>query len=233
MQWQLRKGPSQRGFTLIEALVVVAILGVILLLGLPSLFNYIRRAKVEGTIQGVANLMRLARFEAIKQGVPVVVRADYGQGLVSAYVDRNNNQTFDPTAGVNPRATDREIGRIALANGVFFWGVQGTPIPVTPAISPGPANAAPKGASVVAGFTPDPGGGPSLAVFDPTGTIRANGSFEFGDGRGNFIEVGVSPTATARVSLWKWNRADSVYYQRGNAAPGGGTDSGKTTWEWY
>lgn len=225
MQWLVRKGPSQRGFTLIEALVVVAILGVILLLGLPSLFNYIRRAKVEGTIQGVANLMRLARFEAIKEGVPVVVRLDYGQGLVTAFVDRNSNLSFDPTAGANPRATDREIGRVPLASGVFFWGQ---------------ADAAPKGANVVAGFTTDPGAGPSLAVFDPSGSLRPPNppvpfsSFEFGDGRGNFVQVRVNPPSTARVSLWKWNRAASLYYERGNTAPGsGGTASGKTLWEWY
>jgi len=226
MQWQLRKGPSQRGFTLIEALVVVAIMGVILLLGLPSLFNYIRRAKVEGTVQGVANLMRLARLEAIKQGVPVVVRADFGQNLVTAFVDRNSNLTFDPTAGANPRATDREIGRVPLANGVFFWGFQDPS---------GPADAAPKGANVVTGFNADPGGGglPNVAVFDSSGAIRNPGNLEFGDGRGNFVEVRVSPQATARVSLWKWNRAASTYYQRGNVAPVGGTVSGKTTWEWY
>jgi prepilin-type N-terminal cleavage/methylation domain-containing protein len=225
MQWLVRKGTSQRGFTLIEALVVVAILGIILLLGLPSLFNYIRRAKVEGTVQGVANLMRLSRLEAIKDGVPVVVRPDYDQNAVIAFVDRNSNQIFDPTAATNPRATDREIGRIPLANGVFFWGK---------------ADAAAKGTNVVSGFTTDPNGGANLAVFDPSGSLRPPiptvpfSSFEFGDGRGNFVQVRINPPSTARVSLWKWNRAASLYYQRGNTAAGSnGTASGKTTWEWY
>jgi prepilin-type N-terminal cleavage/methylation domain-containing protein len=228
MRLQAWKRPSRRGFTLIEVLVVLALMGIILLIGLPSLFNYIRRSKVEGSLQGISSLIRLARLEAIKQGVPVVVRADYAQDTVTAFVDRNSNLAFDPTAGANPRATDREIGRVPLANGVFFWGLRDPS---------GPADATREGSNAVSGFTADPGSStlPGLAVFDPNGTIRNLGRFEISDGRGNFVEVRVEPQSTARVSLWKWNRADSVYYERGNQAPvsGGGAASGKTTWEWY
>lgn len=225
---------SQRGFTLIEALVVVAVLGILMLIGLPSLLGLVQRSKMEGTVQGVSNLMRLARLEAIKQGTPVVVRLDYTNNAVTAFVDRDNNLQLNPTAGANPRATDHEISRVQLANGVFFWGVANGATDTDPA---GTADVAAKGNNVFWGFTPDPAGGgaPNLAVFEPNGSIRNPGGFEFGDRDGNFIEVRSAPQATARVTLVKLNRSDRLYYERGNREPvaGGGTASGQKSWEWY
>lgn len=234
MRWQRWKYFPQRGFTLIEALVVVALLGIIMLIGLPSLLGLVQRSKMEGTVQGVSNLMRLARLEAIKQGVPVVVRLDLDNGFVTAFVDRDGNLQLNPTAGAKPRATDHEISRVPLANGVSFWGV---PDPATATTPAGAADANPKGPNVATGFTVDPVGAglPNIAVFDPNGSIRNPGRFELGDRDGNFIEVRAEPQATARISLWKLNRGDNLYYERANREPvsGGGAGSGQKTWEWY
>lgn len=234
MRWQRWKSSPQLGFTLLEMLVIVAILGVIMLIGLPTLFELVQRSKMEGTVQGVSNLMRLARLEAIKQGAPVVVRLDLDNGFVSAFVDRDDNQRLNPTAGAKPRATDHEISRVALANGVSFWGV---PDPATPTTPAGAADANPKGPNVVSGFTDDPVGGglPNLAVFEANGSIRDPGGFEFGDRDGNFIEVRADTRATGRITLWKLNRDDKIYYERANREPvsGGGVGSGRKTWEWY
>jgi prepilin-type N-terminal cleavage/methylation domain-containing protein len=240
MHWQRWKYFPQRGFTLIEALVVVALLGIIMLIGLPSLLGLVQRSKMEGTVQGVANLMRLARFEAIKQGVPVIVRLDYANGVVTAFVDRDSNQRWNPTAGAKPRATDHEIGSVTLANGVSFWGVA-NPSGLAPGADPtgvaGPPDANPQGSNVVANFTEDPVGAslPHIAIFDPDGSIVDPGGFELGDRDGNFIEVRVAPQATARITLWKFNRTDNRYYERFNKEPGSGAGvgSGQKSWEWY
>lgn len=60
---------SQRrgaGFTMIEAMVVVAILGIALAIGVPAMTDWVRNTKVEGATEFYAEGFRLARAEAIK-----------------------------------------------------------------------------------------------------------------------------------------------------------------------
>ena len=69
----------ERGFTLIESLVVVAILFIAVMLSAPYLSKQIERSKIVGAANEAAGLMRLARLHAIKMSSEVgcvAVRGD-------------------------------------------------------------------------------------------------------------------------------------------------------------
>ena len=67
------KKAANRGFTLIEILVVVSIMAVLLALGVPSMREAIERNTVSGHINTFIGGLRYARSEAIRAGVPVVM----------------------------------------------------------------------------------------------------------------------------------------------------------------
>jgi type II secretory pathway pseudopilin PulG len=222
----LRVSRQGSGFTLVEALIVLAVAMVLLLIGFPALQNMILQGKMEGAAQQASTLLRSARFEALKSGgtaaaarswtARVVVKADFATDEIVTFVDLNDGSgaprsdlLFNPVAGAPAKSTDYELGRFRLPSRVHFWG---------------PSDAAPEGAGAVDGWTGDPAGGglPPLAVFRSDGSIEDAGALRLGDERGNRLEVRVSPEATARVEVRKLG-ADGVWRARG--------DGGKP-WEW-
>ena len=70
----LTRAPQlQRGFTLIEVMVVVAILGVLLALAGPSFTPLIERWRVRSTTEALTSALYYARSEAIKRGGDVFI----------------------------------------------------------------------------------------------------------------------------------------------------------------
>ncbi len=63
----------QSGFTLIEAMVVVAITAILLATGLPELANFSARRATAAQANTLASGLRLARAESVKRGLPVTV----------------------------------------------------------------------------------------------------------------------------------------------------------------
>lgn len=172
----------ERGFTLIEMLVVLAIFSVAAMLSIPYLSAQIQRSKLLGVASQVSGLMRLARLDAIKNSRSAMVVIDLSAKKVNAFTDRNTNNQPD---------ADEVIGEVILPNSVIF----GAPGDVT-------------GAASVDGFTAF-AGNPNMALFRSDGSIAATGAFRFqsqqvGTGGINYLEVNVSPAATARIALRKW-----------------------------
>lgn len=79
-------GCRERGFTLVESLVVVAILFIAMMIAAPFLSKQIQRNKIVGAANQVGGLMRLARLDAIKtsQFGCVTVEGDVIVGFRSA-----------------------------------------------------------------------------------------------------------------------------------------------------
>ena len=93
------------GFTLVEVLVVVAILGVLLGVSAPGLQEYIRSSRLSAATYGLLAEVNLARSEAIKRGSRMVLckSADgetctasggWEQGWI-VFHDANNNAARD------------------------------------------------------------------------------------------------------------------------------------------
>jgi type IV fimbrial biogenesis protein FimT len=68
-------GRAQRGFTLMELMVVLAIVGVIMGLAVPNFGVYIRNSRLTGAANDLLGSIVLARTEAIKRQTPVAVCA--------------------------------------------------------------------------------------------------------------------------------------------------------------
>lgn len=66
-------GTRARGFTLIELLVTIAVAGVILTLGVPSMRQVIMNNRMTALTNDLATAVHLARTEAIRRGVSVDV----------------------------------------------------------------------------------------------------------------------------------------------------------------
>jgi type IV fimbrial biogenesis protein FimT len=90
----LKCGAVERGFTLIEILITLAVLGILFMLGLPSFAIWINNSKIRTATEGMTNGLQLARAEAVRQNVQV----QYDQGVQSSWIVC----TVASTAGSNP-----------------------------------------------------------------------------------------------------------------------------------
>ena len=161
------------GFTLVEILVVLALLGVMALIGYPALMNVIRRSTVETAVREVSMQIRAARLEAIKQSDSTYVQADIAARRVVVW--RENDAVTGRSAG------DEQISAVTLPSRMSFTG---PPADVDATVGMLPLDYMeflPSGAAA--------GTGP-MAI-------------RLADERGNYLEVRVDPPATAKVTIRK------------------------------
>ncbi|NND81840.1 MAG: prepilin-type N-terminal cleavage/methylation domain-containing protein [Gammaproteobacteria bacterium] len=94
---------NSKGVTMVELMMVVAIMGITAVLVAPALGNLVQRNKVEATADEMVRIFKTARSEAIKRGGPVeitvipnLVEADneFGEG-VRVWVDLDSDGNFD------------------------------------------------------------------------------------------------------------------------------------------
>lgn len=62
---------THRGFTLIETMIVVAIIGILLIMGLPSLGDYVANSRLRGTAEQIRDGLNTARMEGIRRNTTV------------------------------------------------------------------------------------------------------------------------------------------------------------------
>jgi hypothetical protein len=170
-------------------LVVIAIIAILALFTYPALHKMILRIRLQGFATEVTGLMQRARLEAVKRSVPAVVRLDFVTDEVVVFVDVDSDGAFVPDSSVPRGEADFELVRMPRPGRIVFAG----------------PDDGEEGTDTVNGFTvnPEDASLPRQAVFNPDGSIDALGGFRFADPKGNFLEVRVTPQATARVEVLK------------------------------
>lgn len=92
------------GYSLLEVMVVVAILAILAGLGAPSMGSWIERNQVRGQASTLSGLMRSARVEAITRNNSVTLSTSAGgsnwKGTIQMYLDASGgNSAFDAADG--------------------------------------------------------------------------------------------------------------------------------------
>jgi type IV fimbrial biogenesis protein FimT len=92
---------GQRGFTLVELMVVVAIAAIILGLAVPNFREFIARNRLDSAAQDLMVTLQLARSEATRRGAQVTLRLagtagskDWGSGW-TMFVDADRDGVLD------------------------------------------------------------------------------------------------------------------------------------------
>ncbi len=206
-----RPHPGANGFTLLELLVVLAIAGLALAIGLPAFQNMVVRSRTEGYAHEVSSLIQHARLEAIRRNRPAIVYFDKSKNQIAAFVDVDRDGMFTPDTSKPKGDADFEVNRIDTPEYIGFEDEKS---------SSGLASI--DGLSKVG--TEDRG-----VIIEPNGSVDAEGAFRIADLRGNHLEIRIAPAATARVELRMWiaDAATPAWY-----APGDPEDPDRVVWEW-
>jgi type IV fimbrial biogenesis protein FimT len=136
-----------RGFTAIEMLVVIALLGILLALAVPSFSGTLKRHRISTAAASVSNALQFARVEAIRTRSQVTLQktatppqdctdsgqaADWSCGL-DVYVDANRNNVQDANEPVlkTIHATAFNGLNVQFEAGSLAFGSLGAPVTST------------------------------------------------------------------------------------------------------
>lgn len=224
--YRLARSPGTAGMSLIEIVVVFAILGVIILVTMPSMDRWFDNQRLKGAARAGADLLMLARAEAIRSGNPHVVF--FG-------IDPDGTAMTDPNGGFAPllavdesvtencRLDANEVTEHIVAVDGVSWGVVlatakvgtdngGETLPSFTPPAPPPASGStfkdPNGPGRMDWLMFRPDGMP--IVFDGDGGNCGNvgpagqggGAFYITNGKRDYSVV-ISPLGSVRVHVWQ------------------------------
>ena len=127
---KMMKKQAQAGFTLIELMIVVAIIGILAAVAIPAYSDYTVKAKV-ANIQGAADSLKTAVALCAQEAGGVLTDCDTGQNGIPA--------AFTTTKEVLSATVADGVVVLTLQGGLGT-GVNGQTVTYTPAIAAGATN---------------------------------------------------------------------------------------------
>jgi prepilin-type N-terminal cleavage/methylation domain-containing protein len=117
----MHKSATSFGFTMIELLIVLVIIGVTALIAAPSIAEWGPYYRLKGDASTIAGMLTSARFEAVKREEVVVVSFNVAGETITMFEDANQNgtqQVAEPTISTYQlrRAVDFGLDPFVIAN---------------------------------------------------------------------------------------------------------------------
>lgn len=126
-----------KGFSLIELMIVIAIIGILVAIALPSYQKYTRRSHYTEVVQAAApykvgisecfqTLDSLESCQAGQNGVPEAISSGQGSGLIdSISIEKNSSINVVPRAKYGIKSSDNYMLTPSLENGALIWQSSG------------------------------------------------------------------------------------------------------------
>lgn len=193
-----RRPAPQAGFSLIELLVAIALLGILASLALPGFSDMIRNSRRTETVNELSASLMLARAESLKRGQPVVV---------CGVTDANGNRVVD-AAERSCSGTDWRDGWIVAAwtdadnDGALDAGELQPPLKAylneydTISITASDLSGAPAAGALALQPFNRAGSSGRLTVCDPRGATRSRGIEVASTGRSRLLINATEDAAT-------------------------------------
>jgi type IV fimbrial biogenesis protein FimT len=86
---------NTKGFTLVELMIVITILGLVAVLSVPNYQRFMQGWRLDGETQHLASALRTARSAAVMKNIDVVFTFDPDANTYSWFEDTNGNGNLD------------------------------------------------------------------------------------------------------------------------------------------
>lgn len=106
-----RQRAPRKGYTMMEILILVAMLGILLLVSMPNLVRWTRKWKIDGGVRQASMHMALAKMKAVSHGFPYRVTFVDPVNGNPTYTDGDNDTitVTRPTLVIEGREGNRDL----------------------------------------------------------------------------------------------------------------------------
>jgi len=184
---------QEKGFTIVEVCIVIAVIGVLAAFAIPNFLNWLPKMRVNSAARDLVSEMQLTRMQAVSERNNYVITFNIGSNQYSIYDDDDNDFA---TAGAESGELVKTVNIGTDNPGVQFGYISGTQKPTGGSIT----------TAVAFGSTSSP----IRETFKPNGAASLSGSVyliptkDIAAGKTE-RQRAITVILTGRIKLWRYD----------------------------